>query len=873
MELFGRERELETLVGLLRERRLVTITGPGGVGKTALADVAAATVGPDFAYGSRTVDLTRIDREVGVREAIAGQLGFADWQSLMDSPGDAPALIVLDNCEHVLDAAADAATAVLEVCVMPTLLATSRSPLDTPGEAVLQLGPLSVPDPAVPDPEHPAIRLFLARVDEHGVTLDQAELAHVAEVCALLDGVPLAIELAAARLRYVTVDELLHELRERPHALGRGRFRGRPGHRSVADVVTWSTDHVSAGGREVFARLGVAAGPFGAATAKAVTGRDDIVDALEELIAASLLVADTTGQAARYRMLHPIRAVALEMLRVDGLHDETQSRLVDHAVTVALDLVSRALAGWDPDLLDDLLRSYDTLLAALRWTLDHDDAPDRAFAIAAVLWGVVHQAHTAEIGEVCGAVLDRWPEPEHDFWPHVVATAATCANQLGRPAEAVALADDALEHTPEQHLARVTLHRVMAIASRNLGRRTEARDHFAASSAAARAIGAIDFALESDVHRALVVAALGENDAALAAIEQSLAEAERIGSVINVARAHEARASLIARDDAAAGLVLAEESLELARAARYPAAVAQNLETIAGAAIDTGDHERAGEAIVALLDELLATGGLNDSRMALFQAARLLEARGDEHWADLAMTAASLPVTSTGTPIRHELFDRAAATGAVLSLLQAYTLCRRAFAGSPAPGPEAPAREAGPSERRLVAEADVWRIDFAGRTARVKASKGMADLAALVRQPGRELSCLELAGSVVASGDSHQEVIDEVARREYEQRIRDLHEELDEARAHHDRGREERLEGELDALIEHLTDALGMSGRSRAMTDAAERARSAVTHRIRATIRHLADVHPAVGAHFERTVTTGRFCVYEADGTAWDVRS
>ena len=874
MDLFGRQQDLETLVGLLRERRLVTVTGPGGVGKTALAEVAAATVAPDFAYGTRTVDLTRIDREVGVREAIAGQLGFADWQSLMDSPGDAPALIVLDNCEHVLDAAADAAIAVLEVCVMPTLLATSRSPLDTPGEAVLQLGPLPIPDPSFPDPDHPAIRLFLTRVREHGVELDRSDLAPVAEVCALVDGVPLAIELAAARLRYIGIDELRRELRERPHELGRSRFRGRASHRSVSDVVTWSIDHLTPEAREVFARLGVTAGPFGVAMAEAVAahGDADVVAALEELVAASLLVADTTGPAVRYRMLHPIRAVAVEMLRADSRYAETQSRLVDHAVAVALDVVARAVTGWNPDVLGDLLRGYDNLLAALRWTLDHDEDPDRAFVIVAVLWGVVHQAHTAEIGEVARTVLDRWPAPDHDFWPHVIATAATCANQLGRPAEAVELARAALDHTPDSHLAQVTLHRVLALASLNLGRRDESLHHFEASATAARAVGALGFALESDVHRALV-AFWGDRAAALEAIERSLAEAEEIGSVINVVRAHEARASLVARDDPAAALGLADRALELARAARYPAGVAQSLETIAGAALSVGDHGRAADAIVQLLDELLATGGLNDSRMALFHAAQLLDHRGDERWADLAMTAAALPVTTTGTPIRHEIYERAAATGRVLSLTQAYTLCRQVFAGSVVPGADAPHREPGPSNRRLVAEADVWRVDFGGRTVRVKASKGMSDLAVLLRQPGRELSCLELAGGALAAGDSRQEVIDEQARGYYEQRIRDLQDELEEARANHDQGRAERLEDELDALVEHLTDALGMSGRSRAMTDAAERARSAVTHRIRATIRHLAEVHPALGGHLERTVTTGRFCMYEADGTPWQVHT
>jgi predicted ATPase len=135
----------------VRDGRLVTITGPGGIGKTRLAREVAVVVGPDFEYGSVEVDLTRIDREDGVAEAVAGQLGYADFGALVNSTGDQPTLVVLDNCEHVLDAAADVTRQLLDACEMPTIIATSRSPLDLPDESVITLGPLATPAPDVAD--------------------------------------------------------------------------------------------------------------------------------------------------------------------------------------------------------------------------------------------------------------------------------------------------------------------------------------------------------------------------------------------------------------------------------------------------------------------------------------------------------------------------------------------------------------------------------------------------------------------------------------------------------------------------------------------------------------------------------------------------
>ena len=144
--LVGRHRELHELDERLRTSRLVTIVGPGGVGKTALARTSALTVAPMFAMGVEYVDLTRVEEEAGIPGALAAQLGFDSFDALLSSPADRPVLLVVDNCEHLLDAAAHWLVQILGACQQPTILATSRSPLDIPGESVLPLAPLAVPE-------------------------------------------------------------------------------------------------------------------------------------------------------------------------------------------------------------------------------------------------------------------------------------------------------------------------------------------------------------------------------------------------------------------------------------------------------------------------------------------------------------------------------------------------------------------------------------------------------------------------------------------------------------------------------------------------------------------------------------------------------
>lgn len=168
---------------------------------------------------------------------------------------------------------------------------------------------------------------------------------------------------------------------------------------------------------------------------------------------------------------------------------------------------------------------------------------------------------------------------------------------------------------------------------------------------------------------------------------------------------------------------------------------------------------------------------------------------------------------------------------------------------------------------------DAWEISYAGRTVTVRATKGLGDLARLFAAEGRDVHCLDLIGAG-AQEASTGDVIDARARREYEQRIRDLQAEVDDAETANDYLRAERAQAELDALVEHLTAAIGRAGRARQANSTVERARSAVTQRIRAEMRHLAELHPELGQHLQHSLRTGTYCSYAPEHpTGWTVET
>jgi hypothetical protein len=630
-------------------------------------------------------------------------------------------------------------------------------------------------------------------------------------------------------------------------------------------------------------RLGLFAGPFTAELAAAVGGdagldHDEAADVLQLLVDSSLVVV-RSGAVARFRLLETVRAHALQRLRDAGIADDAREQLVGHVVDEAVRILAAGGRRWDRAVLNELLGLYDNIVAGLRWCLDQEGGEQRAMLLAAVLWGVVHQGHSDEIAELCDAVLARWPDSDDPFYVDAVATAATARCLIGDPAGAIELAERTLLSAAPYPTAPVTLRRAIGYSARALGERATAMARFAEVGVLARERGLLALALEADVTRAQLLAENGDLDTAMAIAVAARAEAAAAGSAINEVWAQSVEAHLVLRQDVARGLHQVADALDSGRRLDYPAAISVNLRSLAWGRTVAGDLTGAADALAELFEGLLARSGVADLRGALYTTAGLLHAAGSPAWDPIAATAASLPAVGLMGSAVDGLLELPDPISEPLSRRDATTLARRevlalARGGSTTPtaAPEPASRPAAEeTAATFVHRGGFWEIAFAGREVHAKASKGIADLARLLAAPGREIHCLELMGAGVEQGGSG-EVLDLTARRAYEDRIRDLQEDVEAAERDNDLARIDRAQAELDALVEQLASALGLGGRDRQAGGSAERARSAVTQRVRSSIKRLAADHPPLGRHLEASITTGTFCSYRPEHpVAWQV--
>jgi predicted ATPase/DNA-binding winged helix-turn-helix (wHTH) protein len=393
--MIGRDETVSALVSRLSHQRLVTIVGPGGIGKTTVALAAAEHLIARCEHGVWLVDLAPLGDPGLLPRAVASVLG-REVRTEDPLPGliaglkDQRMLLLLDNCEHVIDAVATMAAAILGGAPGVNILATSREPLAVAGEREYRLGPLSLPPPssrltAAEAAAFPAVQLFVERVTQvvEDFALTDANAPLVVEICRKLDGLPLAIEFAAPRVAVLGVEDLAARLDDSLRVLGAGRRTAVPRHQTMQAVVDWSYGLLSEDEQLFFRALGIFTSGLTveAATAVAMDAAKtsvDAIDRLADLAVKSLVVADVSGAKPRFRLLEITRAYALGKLAENG---EVEALARRHAVYYR-DLL---LAGGSPadrkSFAATLAPELDNIRAALSWAF----APDGDMSIAVAL--------------------------------------------------------------------------------------------------------------------------------------------------------------------------------------------------------------------------------------------------------------------------------------------------------------------------------------------------------------------------------------------------------------------------------------------------------------------------------------------------------
>jgi len=376
----GREDDIERVCSALRESRLVTLAGAGGVGKTRLALEVGTAVIDRFADGAWLVNLAPLSDPALVAATVADALGVREQpgrpiaDAVCDYLQSRRLLIVLDNCEHLMDACATLVQRLLESCAAVSVLATSRETLNLPGEHVWRLRSLSMPeagdDRLASVSATESVQLFLqrARAVRPGFELTTESLASVVQICRRLDGLPLAIELAAARVSVMSTIEIAARLDDRFRLLTGGSRMAVPRQRTLEAAVSWSYDLLPPAERELFCRLSVFAGGWTLSAAECVCAdeqleREDIADHLAHLVERSMVAADQERDGrTRYRMLETFRQFGRNQLIARGEMTDVRNAHLAWMVRLA----DPAEAGSRPNVAAEL----DNLRAALEWAYE-----------------------------------------------------------------------------------------------------------------------------------------------------------------------------------------------------------------------------------------------------------------------------------------------------------------------------------------------------------------------------------------------------------------------------------------------------------------------------------------------------------------------
>jgi predicted ATPase/DNA-binding SARP family transcriptional activator len=621
----GRERELDDIAELLRGHRLVTLTGVGGAGKTRLALEAATRQIGAWTGGVWLVELTAHTDPDTTPVAVAGVLGVRERPDVSPLDGlveylrNEELLILLDNCEHLASACGELVHEVLRASPSVRVLATSRIPLGASGEVDYGVDPLPTPTDDLPADEvarFASVRLFLerGRALRRDLAATATDMTTVARICRELDGLPLAIELAAARAKALSVDDIAGRLDDRFRFLRSWRPLAAPRHQTLRATIDWSYELLEADERELLADLSVFAGGFTLDSVAAVCAGGDLEQAEElvsRLVESSLVVAGTRNGGTRYRLLETIREYAAERLASPSRRDELHRSHAEHFLEVAEhartdDPVSKLEA------LEILDRERDNLHAAMRWTLAARSDLAVSLAVALRQYWLIrgYRRQGLEWLEQALALPTNAPSP-----PRAIALggAALLARLLGEFTRAEPLAHEgvALGRAVGPPFALAVSLNVLTTLAARAGDFERARSHCDESVAVARAAGNVRlealalFTLAEGCLHAGRYADVREIGCRALGLARTAGDEEVIAIVLarlGIAAAHERRL-----DEAREHLI---EALDHAQALGFPETAAWCCEGLALLAAEVGDLVRAARLVGAAESLRRAGGGI-----------------------------------------------------------------------------------------------------------------------------------------------------------------------------------------------------------------------------------------------------------------------
>jgi predicted ATPase/DNA-binding SARP family transcriptional activator/Tfp pilus assembly protein PilF len=579
----GRAQELRRVKQLLATTRLLTLTGAGGCGKTRLALHVATELLPEYPDGVWLVELAALSDPAHLPQQVATILGVREQpgRSLLETIAEhlrqQEMLIVLDNCEHLLHACAQLAQAVLQAAPKVHIVATSREALGVQGETIMQVPPLSVPSAGPLPPlkvlkDCESVSLFVERAAavRLGFTLTKENAPAVVQICRRVEGIPLALELAAARVKVLSVDQIAARLDDSLRLLCAGRRTAPPRHQTLRATLDWSFRLLSDKEQTLVRRLSVFSGGFDLEAAEAVcAGRgitaDSVFDLLTHLVDKSLVIAEEHEGQMRYRLLETVRQYAREKLAEAHEERSIRARHLDFYVTLMAQAWD-AIGGEDEAVwLERLEREHDNLRAAMQWALETERV-EAALRLAKTLWVFWDvRGYRSEGRAWLKRVLAKAQGLRTELYARVLTGAGRLACAQGDYPEARSLFQQTLEIFQE-----LSDKRGIASSWVNLG---------------------------------LVASMQGNHSEARAFYEQALALHRAIGNLYGVATALGNLGGVAwEQGEYATARAFYEEELAIRRHLREPEGIASSLSALGGLAQLEGDYDRA----VALFEEGLA---------------------------------------------------------------------------------------------------------------------------------------------------------------------------------------------------------------------------------------------------------------------------